>query len=106
MHLLDKVVQHPFRDIKVADDTVAQRADSDNVCRSAPHHFLGVQANGQNLLGFLFDGYNRGLVDDDALAPNIDQRIGCAQVDTDVLRKHAQDEINRTKHVLPSFSAS
>lgn len=46
-------------------------------------HALGFVPHGQYLVPL--DGYDGGLAQDDALVLDVDQRIGCAQVNANVI---------------------
>ena len=56
----------------------------------AAEHLLRFLADGFHFAGVLVDGDDRRLVDDDALAARVDQRVGRAQVDGQVAGKHAE----------------
>jgi len=80
VRLLDEVVQHPLGHLEVGDDAVLHGPDGDNVARRAAQHLLGFLADRFHFTGHLVDGDNRRLVDDDALALGVDQRVGRAQI--------------------------
>ena len=97
VHLADEVLDHLLGDFEVGDDAVAQRADGLDVAGRAAQHHLGLVADGQHLLLALFlgDGDHRRLVEDDAAALDIDQRIGGPQVDRHV-RGHPPRQLWKT----------
>ena len=78
------MLEHFFRDLKVGDDTVFQRPDGSDIARSAPKHALGFDThrfNGFLTVGQGANGNHRGLIEDDTLLPDIDERVRRAQVD-------------------------
>jgi hypothetical protein len=90
MCLHDEVIQHLLGVAEVRDHTVLHRLDGDNVARSSSQHLLGFFADGLHLIGLRIDGNDRRLVDDDALATRVHQRVGRAQVDRQIVRKQAE----------------
>jgi hypothetical protein len=95
MHLLDEVLQHLLGDREVRYHAVLQRADGRDVARRAAEHVLGLGADGLDLLaaarGFLAYGDHGRLVEHDALAAHVDQRIGRAKVDRQVVGEIAPE---------------
>ncbi len=71
VRLLDKVVQHLFRDFEVGDHAVLHRLDGHDVARRAPKHILGLFAYGFHFACIFIDGHNRGLIHNDALAGRV-----------------------------------
>ena len=93
MHLADEVLDHLLRDFEIGDDAVAHRADRLDVAGRAAQHHLGVVADGAD--GFLAaaggdGGHHRGLVEHDAAALDIDQRVRRPKIDGHVARKRAK----------------
>ena len=81
VHLLDEVPQHLFADVEIGDDAVLQRPDGADVIRRAADHSLGLGADGQRAAVFHVDGHDGRLVEHDATAAHVDERVGGAQVD-------------------------
>ncbi len=102
MGLLDEIVQHRLGHLKFGDDPVPQRADGDDVGRRPPHHLFGLGADGENPTAIPLNGHPRGLVDDNSLAPDVDQGIGRAQVNANIQGKEAQQSVYRIPqmHIL------
>src|SRR5690348_6114263 len=93
VHPAYEVVQHQFSDIEIADDAVLQRTHRNDVRGRATDHPLGIGTDGQRPFGLRIDRHHRGLVDDNALPPYQYQRVGRAQVNTDVTGKQAHDTV-------------
>ena len=83
VNLADEVFDHFFGDFEIGDDAVAQRPNGADVTGGTAEHLLGFLTDGENLfLAFDFgDGDHRWLVQDDALALDVDQRVRGAQID-------------------------
>ena len=90
VRLLNEVVQHLLGDFEVGDDAVFHRLDGDDVARRAAQHLFRFFADGFDFAGVLVDGDDRRLVDHDAFAARVDQRVSGAEVDGEVARKHAE----------------
>ena len=88
--LLDEIVQHLFGDLEVGDHPVLHGLDGHDVARGAAQHLLGFLAHRLHLARVFVDGHDGGLVDHDALARRIYQRVGGSQVDCQVTGKHAE----------------
>ena len=91
VRLLDEVVQHLLGDFEVGDHAVLHGLDGHDVARRAPQHLLGFLAHGFYFAGVLVDGHDGRLVDHDALPGRVDQRVGGAEVDGQIARKHAEE---------------
>ena len=101
VHLLDELLEHLLGDGEVGDDAVLHGPDRGDVARRAPEHLLGREAD---LLDHLLavrpvlpDRDHRGFVQDDALAPRVDQGIGGAEVDCEVVGEIPGE---KTEHVV------
>ena len=84
VRLLDEIVQHLLGNFEVGDHSVFHWLDSDDVTRRAAQHLFRFFAYGLYLAGVLVDGDNGGLVDHDALAPRVHQRVGRPQIDRQI----------------------
>ena len=91
--LRDEVPQHRLGDLEVGDDAVLERADGDDVGRGAPEHALGLVADGEDHVGASLDGDDAGLAQDDAVVLDVDEGVGGAEVDPDIVREHPHEEI-------------
>ena len=56
----------------------------------AAQHLLGLFADGFDFTGVLVDGDDGGLVDHDALAAGIDERVGGSEIDGEIAGEHAE----------------
>jgi len=81
VHLLDEVPEHLLADLEVRDHAILQRTDRLDVARCAANHFLGLHADRQRRPVDGVDRYHGRLVEDDALATHVHQRVGSAKVD-------------------------
>ena len=90
VRLLNEVVQHLLGDLEIGDYAVFHRLDGHDVAGCAAQHFFGFLADRLDFASVLVDGDDRGLVDDDAFALRIYQRIGRAQIDGKVAGEHAE----------------
>ena len=80
VHQRDEVAQHLLGRLEVGDHAVLERPDRGDVLRRAPDHLLGVVPDRDQLAGLLVDRDHARLVDQDALAAHVDERVGGAQV--------------------------
>ena len=80
VHLLDEVAQHLLGRLEVGDDAVLERPDGGDVVGGAADHALGLVPDREHLAGGGVHGDDGRLVEDDALAADIDQRVGGAEV--------------------------
>jgi hypothetical protein len=92
VHFANEVLDHLLGDFEVGDHAVAQRPDRLDVAGRAADHLLRFLADREDLLAPAIDGDrdHRRLVQHDALALDVHQRIGCAEVDRHVGRQQAK----------------
>ena len=86
MMSVEEVAQHLLGHVEVGDDAVLHRPNGDDAFRRAAEHALRLEADALDLLGLAIDRDDRRLVQDDALALHVDQRVRGAEVDTDRVR--------------------
>jgi hypothetical protein len=85
--LVDEVAEHLLGAVEVGDDAVAKGPDDLDRARRPPEHRLGVVAD--RLHGPVHvHRHDRRLVEDHALAPDIEPGIGRPQVHRQVAREH------------------
>ena len=84
-HIADKVAQHGAGQLKIRHGALAQGTHRHHVARRAADHAVSVAANGQDLPGIPLNGHHRRLPEHNALALHVDQHIGRAQIDADVV---------------------
>ena len=106
VHLLDEVAQHLLGDLEVGDHAVLQRPDGDDVPGRAPEHVLGLLADREHAVRVLVDGDDRGLVQDDALALDVDQGVRRAQVDGQVVGEQPPDCIEHHRSLISRVHVS
>ena len=90
MHLLDELLEHLLGDGEVGDHAVLHRADDGDAARCLAKHFLGFLADGLDRFfgvgaAFEADRDDRWLIEDDAAAAHINERVGRAEVDGEVV---------------------
>ncbi len=92
MDLADEVLDHLLRDFEVSDHAVAQRPDCFDRARCSPQHPFGFVANSQDLVSpaLVADSDNGRFVQHYASVGHIDQRVGGAKVDRQVLTQQAE----------------
>ena len=101
VHLLDEEPQHLLGRLEVGDHAVLERADGGDVVGRAADHPLGLVADGEDLAGGGVERDHAGLVEQHALAADVDQRVGGAEVHGHV----AADEAVRHADASQSSSA-
>ena len=93
MRLADEIFDHFAGGFEVGDDPVAHRADGFHVAGRAAQHLLGLDADRVDDLAAadVAQRHDGGLVEHDALALHVDERVGGAEVDGDVVRDNAEE---------------
>ena len=82
---LEEIAEHLLGDVEVGDHAVLQRPHRENAVGRAPQHPLGLEPDALDLARGLFERDDRGLVQHDALALHVDQRVGRAQIHRDFI---------------------
>jgi hypothetical protein len=94
--LADEVLEHLLGEGEVGDHPVLHRADGDDVVRGASEHALRLHPVGLDpplpTLGVLAHGDHGRFVEHDALAPDVDQGVGGAEVDREILAEGAAQQ--------------
>jgi len=96
VHLADEVAQHGLGHLEVRDDAVPHGADGHDVARGLAEHGAGFLAHGQNpVLGPQIgaDRHHGGLVEDDALALYVDQRVRRPEIDRQIVGENPQNAV-------------
>ena len=93
VHPVDEVAEHLLADLEVGDDAVLQGPDGLDVAGRAADHALGLDADGQGPAVLHVDGDDRRLVEDDAAAAHVDERVGGAEVDGHVAAEERGEEV-------------
>jgi hypothetical protein len=97
VHLADEVLEHLLGVGEVGDDAVLHRPHRAHVAGGAAEHLLGLAADRGHRAGaaaaVLAHRDHRGFVEDDALAADVDQRVGGAEVDGQVAGEIAPEEL-------------
>ena len=92
MNLADEVLDHLLGDFEVGDDPVAHRTDRFHVTGRAAQHLLGLDADSVDDLAAadVAQRDHRRLVEHDALALHVNQGVGGAEIDGDIVRNHSE----------------
>ena len=85
--LLDEGFEHLLGSIEISDDTITQRTHRLDVSRGAAEHQLGLITHGQGRTPLEVKSHHRGLLQHDAAAGDIDQRVGRSEINTNVARQ-------------------
>jgi hypothetical protein len=93
MRLRDEVVEHLLGHVEVGDDAVLQGTNRDDVAGCAPEHRLCFVTDGEHGMIRLVDRDDRRLVEDDALAADVHERVRRAEVYREVVREHAGQQV-------------
>ena len=90
-HLADEVAQHRLRDVEVGDHAILHRADGGDIAGRAAQHPLRIFADGTDLAGRGIEGDHGRLTQHDALVFDVNESVGGAQIDADVVGEIAED---------------
>src|SRR5216684_4250029 len=88
--LVDEVTKHVLGNLEVGDDAILERTDRDDRARCAPQHFLCFGADREYATSsarVLLHRHHRRFVADDTLTLDIDQSVGSAKVNGEIVRK-------------------
>src|SRR5574343_352707 len=101
MHLLDELLEHLLGDGEVGNTAILHRSDNGNRARCLAEHLLGFLTDGlDGFFGigaaFEADGDYGRLIEHDRAAAHIDERIGRAEVDGEVIGEVFAEE---TEHL-------
>ncbi len=83
----DELTQHHLGDLEIGDDTVLHGPHRYDMIRGLPQHRLGLRSDRVDLLGLLIDRDDRGFVQHDAVALDVDQRVGRPEIDRYIVRE-------------------
>jgi hypothetical protein len=84
VNLLNEVPKHLFANVEIGNDTVTQRPDGLDMRRRAANHALGFGAHGNGPTVFDVDSNYRRLVENDAFAADVHERVGRTQIDSHI----------------------
>ena len=87
--LVDEGLEHRLGDFEIGDDAVLHRADRDDVAGRAAEHALGFVADGEDRLRARLDRDDGGFAQNDAAVAHINERVGGAEINADVVGKKA-----------------
>ncbi len=90
VRLLDEVVQHLLGDFEVGDHAVFHGLDGDDVAGRAAQHLFGFFAHGLDFARVLVDGHDGGLIDHNAFAARVHQRVGGPQINGKIAGENAE----------------
>jgi hypothetical protein len=98
------MAKHRLGDVEIRYYPIVHRPDGDNITGGSPKHVLCLQTYRKHPVFhpvIRTNGDNGRLTQYDPLAANIDQRIGCTEVDGQIIGKNTQQCIQ--KHLVASF---
>jgi hypothetical protein len=75
------IAQHLFRHVEVGNHAVLHGAYGEHAVRRATEHAFRFEPHALDLLGFAVERDDRRLVEDDALAFHVDERVGRPEID-------------------------
>ena len=90
VHPLDEVTEHLLGHVEVGDHAVLQRPHGLDVARRAADHPLGLGADGKDGSGKGVDRDHGGLVEHDAAATHVDERVRGSKVDRHIATKEPE----------------
>src|SRR5579864_2573978 len=99
----DEVADHLLGPFEVRDHAVAQRTAGHDVGRRATEHAPGFGSDRQHLAGALAHRHHRRLIEHDAPAAYVDERVGGPEVDADVGRPDPQHGREQVQGVWKSW---
>jgi hypothetical protein len=94
VHARDECLEHLLDRVEVLDGAAADGAEDLHVLRLAPEHLVSLAADLQNLARVLVDGDRRRLVEDDAAAGRVDERVDGAEVYRQIVRKDTTQDVH------------
>ena len=103
VHFLDEVAQHLLADIEVGDDAIAQRTHRRDVRWRATDHAFGLGTDRDRTPIVHVDRDDRRLVQHDAFAAHIDQRVCRAQIDGHVAADDRAERAQDLDHARRPF---
>ena len=100
VYFADKSFEHFACNHKIGNHAVFHRADSLDRTWGAPQHFFGFCAHRQRFIAprvVHLHRYDRRFIQHNAFAFDVNQRIGCAQVNRNIVRKITRKEVQHKK---------
>jgi hypothetical protein len=94
---LEEIAEHFFGDVEVGDHSVLERTNRQNAVRRTPQHSFRLEPDALDLAGRFLDGHYGGLVEHDALTFDVDEGIGRAQINRDLIRGQPGHQIHTGK---------
>jgi len=82
---LEEEPQHLLGDVEVGDHAVLERSHREDPIGGAAQHALRLEPDPLDLAGGFLDRDDGGLVQDDPLALDVDQGVGGAEIDGNLI---------------------
>src|SRR5205814_9812232 len=82
------------------DDAVPERPDRDDVPGRAPEHRLGLVAHRQDRVVRLVDGDDGRLVEHDALAAYVHERVRGPKIDCEIVGEQSGEQVVKHQHSI------
>src|SRR5262249_33213123 len=83
--LLNELAKEIFRLLEIRDHAVFERTNRDDLIGRAPEHALRFFTDRDDLVRRAIHGNHRGLVQNDPFATQVDEGVGCPEVDRHVV---------------------
>jgi hypothetical protein len=100
------MAQHLFGDVEIGDHAVFERPDGADGTGRAAEHALGFGTHRVDLARTVVDSDDGRLGEHDPAAADIDECVGGTEVDGDVARAEASEEVEETDDLLLSIRFS
>ena len=97
MNFINKVMKHLLGNIKIRNNPVTQRPNSQNISGGFSNHLLRLGSNRQNLPCFLVDSDNRGFTDNNSLATNKHHCVRRTEINTNIMGEEPKKTIQHLK---------
>ena len=100
---LQEQPNHPLRDVEVGDSALAEWPHGDDVARRPTDHLPRLVAHRQYVLRAAIERDDGRLVQDDALAPRVHERVRRAEIDREVASQGQSPSRGASRRVLPEL---
>ena len=95
----EEIAQHLLGHVEVGDDAVLHRPHGDDAVGRATEHALGFEADALDLLRLAIDRDDRRLVEHDAFALHVDERVRRAEIDGDRVRGEERPVLKKGQRI-------
>ena len=95
---LQEVAQHFLGHVEVGDHPILERPDRDDALGRAPEHALCFEPDSLDFSGRSLERHDRRLIKHDAFALDVNQGVGRAKIDSDLVRRQKIQEFPRREY--------